>query len=30
MRMIRRHRLLCNPKVAGEIQFINKRFDVVA
>ncbi len=24
MRMIRRHRLLCKPKVAGEIQFINK------
>ena len=30
MRMIRRCRcLLCKPKVAGEIQFINKLFDVV-
>ena len=31
MRMIRRrHCLLCKPKVAGEIQFINKLFDVAA
>jgi IS6 family transposase len=31
MRMIRRrHCLLCEPKVAGEIQFINKPFDVAA
>ena len=29
MRMIRRcHCLLCKPKVAGKIQFINKLFDV--
>ncbi len=31
MRMIRRgHCLLCKPKVAGEIKFINKLFDVAA
>jgi IS6 family transposase len=31
MRMIRRrHCLLCKPKVACEIQFINKLFDVAA
>jgi transposase-like protein len=31
MRMIRRrHCLLCKPKVAGEIRFINKLFDVAA
>jgi transposase, IS6 family len=31
MRMIRRrHSLLCKPKVAGEIQIINKLFDVAA
>jgi transposase, IS6 family len=31
MRMIRRlHCLLCKPKVTGEIQFINKLFDVAA
>jgi IS6 family transposase len=30
MRTIRRHCLLCKPKVAGEIQFINKLFDVAA
>jgi hypothetical protein len=31
MRTIRRRRcLLCKPKVAGEIQFINELFDVAA
>ncbi|WP_130417596.1 DDE-type integrase/transposase/recombinase [Edaphobacter modestus] len=31
MRMIRRrHCILCKPKVAGEIKFINKLFDVAA
>jgi hypothetical protein len=30
MRTIRRHCLLCKPKVAGEMQFINKLFDVAA
>jgi IS6 family transposase len=30
MRMIRRHCLLCKPKVTGEIQFIIKLFDVAA
>ncbi len=26
----RRHCLLCKPKIAGEIKFINKMFDVAA
>jgi transposase, IS6 family len=31
MRMIRRrHCVLCKPKIAGEIQFINKLFDIAA
>jgi transposase, IS6 family len=30
MRMICRYCLFCKPKVAGEIQFINKLFDVAA
>ena len=31
MRMIKRsHCLLCKPKVSGEIQFINKLFDIAA
>ncbi len=31
MRMIKRRRcLLCKPKVPGEIQFINKLFDIAA
>jgi hypothetical protein len=30
MRSIRRHCLLCKPKVAGELQFINELFDVAA
>ena len=31
MRMIRRrHCFLCKPQVAGEIQFVNKLFDIAA